>query len=59
VKATFNGQCSRCGAFRSDCATVYRRLPQKGSTYTASPTTLCPECRKKCRGSYRLDEKHR
>ena len=59
MKKLFNGDCKNCGEFKPRCAEVHFRRPHKATEYEATPTVLCPDCRRANHGKFRAAEKHK
>ncbi len=64
-KGTFTGTCECCQKEGAGLAVVYFRDGSSSAydgskpRFLSSPTTLCPGCRARRRGQYKLDQRHK
>ncbi len=59
AKSLFNGTCGLCRTFKPGCAEVFRKVSGKATLCLGVPFVMCKDCRRKERGQFRLDPKHK
>jgi len=59
MKALFNGNCDGCAKFMPQCAIIHIKPSFQIQSWEKRVQTRCPSCRKRIKGIYTLDARHK